>query len=73
MKKYRNMSFNEFIDDMGVDELSKILKTEPRTIYYWKTGRCLPRRRHMIAIKKMSHGEISYDKMIESTPRTTAR
>lgn len=59
------LSFEDWIDHVGVDELAAILDVTRATVLHWKAGRCDPRVDHMRRIKRMTRGTIGYEQMID--------
>jgi hypothetical protein len=59
------LSFEDWIDHIGVDELALILDVTRATVLHWRAGRCDPRVDHMRRIKKMTRGVMGYEQMID--------
>ena len=67
------MTLRDWIIETGPKKAAKLLKVEPATISYWKTGRQLPRPKYMVKINQLSKGKVSYKEMIETAARKQAR
>jgi hypothetical protein len=61
----KKMSFASWIKKEGAVSLASRLGVTKSVVYMWATYASLPRRKHMIAMKKMSKGAITYDSIIE--------
>ena len=59
------VSFNDWIDSVGIDALARKLKINTMTIKLWKIGRTNPRIEQMRQIKKFTKGLITYEKIID--------
>jgi hypothetical protein len=55
----------QFIDHIGIPKISRLLDVHQATVYYWRQGHVLPKPEQMLALKKISHGDISIDQMVE--------
>lgn len=69
----RKPSFEDWIDEVGIVELARQLKVNPVTVRLWRKGHGYPRVDLMRKIKKLSHGEIGYEEMIDRPLRLTIR
>lgn len=66
----KKISFDAWIDKVGVIWLARYLKVHPGAVRHWRTKLCDPRVDHMRRIKKLTRGRISYDMMIDRRPIT---
>lgn len=66
----KKQSFEDWIDEVGPDELAKQLKVNPKTVSNWLFGYTDPRVDQMRRIKKMTKGRIGYDQMIDRPCRS---
>ncbi len=57
--------FRDWIDQTGTGKLARIFKVSEATIFHWKAGRCDPRVDHMVKIRKLSRGSVSYIDIID--------
>ena len=64
MPKKRTV-FKEWIEEQGVEELTRKLNVEKNTINYWRAGFSIPRPWQMQKIVKLSRGAVSYQDIIE--------
>lgn len=68
----RKLSFEEWIDKMGIDTLASRLAVDRKTILHWRARRCDPRVDYMRRMKRMSQGQLGYEQMIDrATPTNT--
>lgn len=59
------LTIEEWIDKLGVEEVSKVLGVERSTVRHWRRGFVLPRTDQMKQIKKYSHGAVTYASIID--------
>lgn len=71
VSKIKKLTFKRWIESFGEKRLALYLKVHPKAIQYWKTGHCDPRVDHMRRIKRLTHGLITYEMMIDRRPITT--
>jgi hypothetical protein len=67
LKSKRDTSFREWIESMGIPKVSKVLNINHMTARHWLDGRTLPKAKHMMKIKKVTKGKISYEQIIEGS------
>lgn len=60
------MTFNEWIDARGVEEVARLLDVSVSTVRHWRVGHVFPQVAQMIQIKKLSRGVIGYDAIIDN-------
>lgn len=65
MAKKPRITFEQWIDDLGIEEVAGLLKVHICTVYHWRAGRADPRVHHMRYIKKITKGKIGYEQMID--------
>lgn len=58
------MTLHDWINRTGPKEVAKTLGVDPSTVSQWRTYRACPRPRYMLAIHKLSKGEVSYESMV---------
>ncbi len=66
----KRISFVDWIEREGVKTVAKRLGVDPFTVLHWKAGRHEPRVEHMRQIKRLTGGEIGYERIIDRPPPT---
>lgn len=61
----KKISFEKWIDEIGVDTLAARLRVLPCTVQLWRRSKCDPRVDQMRRIKRMTRGRIDYDAIID--------
>lgn len=56
----------KWINEIGVADVAKLLKTDPASVRHWRRGFCLPRSEQMVKINRYSKGKVSYAEMIDT-------
>lgn len=69
----RALSFEDWIDEIGVAALAKKLKISVRSVLYWRTGDADPRVEHMRKIRELTDGAIGYDEILDRKSRLPQR
>ncbi len=72
MRRKKKLSFEEWIDETGIDVLAKNLKVSVQTVWNWKAGRSDPRAKYLRRIKRDTQGDITYEMMLDR-PCITSR
>jgi len=62
---YKQFSFFDWIDEVTPKRIAKLFKVNPQTVRQWRKGISYPSVIHMKRIKKITRGEISYEKIID--------
>jgi len=65
LRRRKPLTLVDWINETGVLKVSKLLSVEQSTVRHWRCGHCLPRTDQMRAIKKLSHGRVGYDEIID--------
>lgn len=65
MKRKKKSSFVRWIDTEGIDEIVRLMKVRHATVYVWRSGKNYPRIQQMQKIKRLTHGKVSYDSIID--------
>lgn len=69
----RKLTFEAWIEQVGVIALAKRLKVNKVTVFHWLKGRSYPRVDQMRRIKKISEGLIGYEEIIDRPLRLSIR
>lgn len=68
----KKISFEEWINKEGVEELARIFRVDPATIRHWRAGRCFPRVEQMKRIKHLTKGAVDYEQIIDRIEGATS-
>lgn len=63
------MTFEDWIDEIGINRLAKKLKISPMTVYYWRQGRNDPGVDFMRRMVRLAKGKIKYSDIIDRPVR----
>lgn len=66
-------TFEEWIDEKGVDVVARYLGVHRASVNHWRAGRCDPRVDYLRRLKRWSKGELSYEQMIERATPTNSQ
>lgn len=61
----KQISLKEWINFNSIPVIAKQMRASESCVRHWRNGRSLPKARQMFKIKKLSHGAVSYDTMID--------
>lgn len=67
------VSLKDWINEVSVLEVARLLKVEDATVRHWRRGHALPRADHMQKINRLSRGTVSYEEMIETHLKKQSR
>ncbi len=67
------MTLRAWVKEIGIGVLYRELNVHPTTISYWIDGKSCPRAHHMVRIKKLSKGRVTYAAMIEPVAKRNAK
>lgn len=67
------LSLQDWINEVGVREVSRVTGVNESAVRHWRRGHCLPRTDEMRKIHKYSNGRVSYEEMIETFHRQHAK
>lgn len=59
------ITLSDYIEEVGIDHLARVLKIHRNTVRYWKIRHCYPRVPQMRKIKRLSRGRCGYEQMID--------
>jgi len=59
------MTLVQWINQLGVREVAKLLNTDAGRVSMWNTKKSLPKDEMKVQIVKLTHGLVSYEEMIE--------
>lgn len=62
----KQMSFREWIDEVGEEHIAKLLKVKVWTVRHWKSGRVLPTDDKKLKILKYNRGAFTLHQMVEA-------
>jgi hypothetical protein len=58
------LTLEEWINEVGVKAVAKLLRVNESAVRHWRRGFCLPKTEQMDLIRKYSKGRVSCDEMI---------
>lgn len=65
--KTKPLSFSAWIDQVGKLLVARQLGVTVETVKNWHRGKCFPRVWQMKKIRKISHGLVGYEQIIDGT------
>lgn len=66
------ITFDEWVEEVGVEAIASQLGVSLATVRHWKYGIADPRVDQMRRIKKLTKGLIGYDQIIDRPSRSSA-
>lgn len=59
-------SLQDWINEIGIESVAKLLKVNAASVRHWRRGHCLPRTGQMYLIQRYSKGRVTYEEMINT-------